>query len=178
MLQERLPTLNVTFNKMLMLYFHYQVVTRVDKEGRNVLFYTVAGGRLDTLCYLLDNGALVHEDYQRVNILMEAVNSGQVWTGLYYPPHYYAGGRYNRTLFVALGTYFYITCIQNMSLICVHSSADMWSRQIGIQIFVVIISLLFLVSVKHLLCIHLCLHTLTWLIVLLSSSMSTQIPHF
>ena len=53
-------------------------VTALDRDGRNVLFYNVAGGRLDTFAYLLDNGALVREDYQRINILMEAVHHGQV----------------------------------------------------------------------------------------------------
>ena len=30
---------------------------RVDSEGRNVLFYAVAAGKVDTLAYLLDQGA-------------------------------------------------------------------------------------------------------------------------
>ncbi len=38
-------------------------VTSCDIEGRNAMFYTVAGGRLDTLIYLFDNGCSVSTSY-------------------------------------------------------------------------------------------------------------------
>lgn len=45
-----------------------------DKEGRNALFYTVAGGRIDTLAFLLDSGIEIRNDMHGVNILMEAAH--------------------------------------------------------------------------------------------------------
>ena len=52
-------------------------VNRVDRDGRSALFYTVAGGRLDTLVYLLENGASIMSDKHGVNILIEAAHHEQ-----------------------------------------------------------------------------------------------------
>lgn len=37
-------------------------INAVDLDGRNAMFYTVAGGRLDTLIYLFDNGCKVKKE--------------------------------------------------------------------------------------------------------------------
>ena len=52
-------------------------VNRVDRDDRSALFYTVAGGRLDTLIFLLDNNAKITSDRHGVNILMEASHHEQ-----------------------------------------------------------------------------------------------------
>lgn len=52
-------------------------VNRIDRDGRSALFYTVAGGRLDTLVYLLENGAEIKSDKHGVNILIEAAHHEQ-----------------------------------------------------------------------------------------------------
>ncbi|ELT90931.1 hypothetical protein CAPTEDRAFT_76145, partial [Capitella teleta] len=52
-------------------------LNRLDKDGRNVLFYAVAEGRLDTLAYLIDCGAEVKPDHNGVSLLMEAVYQGK-----------------------------------------------------------------------------------------------------
>ena len=55
-----------------------KVVDAVDRNGRNVLFYAVSEGRLDTLLYLLDAGVRASPDRRRVNVLMEAAGHGHV----------------------------------------------------------------------------------------------------
>ena len=56
---------------------HSDVIDHVDKDWRNALFYAVASGRLDTVLYLVDQGVKVVPDYQRTNLLMEAVLQNQ-----------------------------------------------------------------------------------------------------
>ena len=59
----------------------------------------------------------------------------------------------------------YIYCIYDVALILMYSCADIWSAEINQQIFCLDISLIFQVSVKHWLCVHLGLLTLTCFII-------------
>ena len=62
-----------------------------------------------------------------------------------------------------------------MSLVFVHSCVDIWSRKLDTQIFILGISLIFHVSVKHLLSIYRGLNTLKYLLL---DNMLTKITHF
>jgi ankyrin repeat protein len=54
-----------------------QLDTR-DLDGRNVLFYAVAGGSIGALKFLLDRGVKPANDHHNVNILMEAVHQRRI----------------------------------------------------------------------------------------------------
>ena len=56
-------------------------VNAVDIEGRNAMFYTAAGGRLDTLIFLFDNGCQVHF-MQKLNVDVRSTTGGYVFTGV------------------------------------------------------------------------------------------------
>ena len=59
----------------------------------------------------------------------------------------------------------YIYCIYNMPLVLMHSCADIWSTQNKQSTIFLGISLIFHISVKHWLCIHIDLLTLTCIII-------------